>query len=108
MGLIDRLTLTPEQGAALTRIATALERIADSLEGKTPMEEVPEASEDPVSVAIRDDREIDRFWQAEQALTMTLGRAPTAEELAHYVDGYEWDEADAEAARQAQQDRRGR
>jgi hypothetical protein len=98
MGILDRLTLSATDSTALTRIATALERIADSLEGKTPREPLPEAPVDPITVAVRDDLEISRFFTAEQELASVLGRTPTAEEVAQLVDGMEWDADDVSRA----------
>lgn len=95
MGLIDRLTLGPADATALARIATALERLADHFEGRTPAQPLPEAPLEPITLANTEDR--DRFWAKEVELTQLLGRAPTEEELVAAVDGHEWAEEDAEA-----------
>lgn len=106
MGLIDRLTLSPADSAALTRIATALERIANALEGKTPPTDLPEPEPEPLTVATRDETTIARYWQVEQELATVLGRPPDPEEIAAVADGVEWDEEDAQRFRDKAQVRR--
>ncbi len=106
MGLLDRLTLSPVDSAVLTRIAVALERIADHLEGKTPPVPLPDPEPEPLTVAQRDETTVARFWQVEQELFAVLGRPPDPEEIAAVADGVEWDDEDARRLRDRQQVRK--
>lgn len=88
-----------EDTKLLQRIAVALERIADHLEGKTQLQALPPEPIDPheFQTVSGNHEDLAHIAEVEEALCAQLGRDPTPEEILTLVDGVEWDEQDAKA-----------
>src|SRR6187455_878566 len=95
MGVFDALR-GPDAKVA-ERIATALERIADALEGQTPLQELPPEPDEIRETRVSDHEDLARMDTVALELSQLLGRDPTADELVHAVDGLEWDDDDVTA-----------
>jgi hypothetical protein len=79
-------------GRELRLIRLGVERLADLQDGRQISAiPLPDAPEEPLSIAQASDLDFARGYEVEQRLARQLGRQPTPEEICQEIDGIEWD-----------------